>query len=62
MWVNRTPVHCSWEHDYCSHCGKDCHTGGQTQQDPGVSKGRWLQQSGYDGVKDIKSDQIRIAQ
>ena len=22
MWVNRTPVHCSWEHDYCSRCRK----------------------------------------
>lgn len=22
MWVNRTPVHCSWEHDCCSRCRK----------------------------------------
>ena len=24
MWVNRTPVHCLWEHDCCSHYGKGC--------------------------------------
>ena len=30
--------------------------------DPGNLKGRWLQWSGYDRIKDIKSDQISIAQ
>ena len=35
---------------------------GPAPVDPGNSKGRRLQQSGYDRIKDIKSDQIRIAQ
>ena len=30
-------------------------TGVQPQQDSGVSKGRWLQRSGYDRIKDITS-------
>ena len=28
---------------------------GPAPVDPGNSKGRWLQQSGYDRIKDIKS-------
>ena len=35
---------------------------GPAPVDPGNSKGRWLRRSGYDRIKDIKSDQIRIAQ
>ena len=35
---------------------------GPAPVDPGNSKGRRLRQSGYDRIKDIKSDQIKIAQ
>ena len=38
------------------------HYRGPAPVDPGISKGRRLQRSGYDRIKDIKSDQIRIAQ
>ena len=35
---------------------------GPAPVDPGISKGRWLRWSGYDRIKNIKSDQIIIAQ
>ena len=37
-------------------------TGVQPQWSQGFSKGRRLRRSGYDRIKDIKNDQIRIAQ